>query len=207
MDNTVTTQSADEKQDMEIQGAGAKRNMEMETGAPYRHSLTLPSLVTLAAAILVVVAFFLPLATANAEYTEYLKKYAEELNVPEIKMTNEDAIHISMYEFAKTYWACYDLIDKTLAMVVTAVIGAAGIFSLITLLVALFKKPVAVIIFNVFTLGAYYLTIWDFKDRGVMPNSNYDWGIAYYLYYIGIVVVFAGAVWLLAAKIKQRRRG
>lgn len=39
-----------------------------------------------------------------------------------------------------------------------------------------------------------------------MPNNRYDWGIAYYLYFIGIAVVFAGAIWMLVAKIQQKRR-
>lgn len=171
-----------------------------------RQALRLPFGVTLIAAIIVVAAFFLPLATANEEYAAHLKKYAQVLSVGEIEMTNEDTIHISMYDLARVYWVTYRTIDKILATVVAAIIGATGILSLVTLLFTLFKKPVAVIIFNAFTLGAYYLMTWDFKDRGVMPNSRYNWGIAYYLYYIGIVVIFAGAIWLLGVKIKLKRQ-
>ena len=170
-----------------------------------KHVLCIPFLITLSAAILVATAFFLPMATANADYTAYLEKNAEEFNVEEIEMTNKNAVHVSMYEFAKMYWGVYSVVAKTFSTVVTAVIGATGFFSLITLLFAVLKKPIPVIAFNTFTLGAYYLMTWDFKDRGVMPNSHYDWGIAYYLYYIGIAAVFAGAVWLLITKIKQKR--
>ena len=170
-----------------------------------KKALQLPFLITLIASLMVVAAFFLPLATANEEHQEYLEKYAQELNVPEIDMTNEDAINISMYEYAKTYWVVYNTIDKTLATIVTAIIGATGVLSLITLFFALIKKPVAVVIFNALTLGAYYLMVWDFKDRGVMPNSNYDWGIAYYLYFIGIAIVFCGAIWLFVKKVQVKR--
>lgn len=169
-------------------------------------ALKLSFFTTLVAALLTAITFFLPLASANDEHEEYLKRYAQEFNVEEIEMTNEDAIHISMYDFAKTYWVVYSSIDKTLATVVTAVIGAAGVLSLITLLFTLLKKPVAIFIFNLFTFGAYYLMVWDFKDRGVMPNSHYDWGIAYYLYFIGLFLVFAGAIWMFIKKVKLKKQ-
>ena len=195
MDNMGTAANAEIKLDTVIQNK-----------ANSRHTLRLPFLITLAAAIIVVAAFFLPLATANEEHLEYLEKYAEEFSVPEIEMTNGDVIHISMYEYFRMYGVVYSTIDKTLGTVLMVLIGAVGILSLVTLLFALFKRPIAVIICNALTLGAYYLMTWDFKDRGVMPNSNYDWGMAYYLYYIGIAAVFAGAVWLLVARIQQKRQ-
>ena len=54
-----------------------------------KHVLCIPFLITLSAAILVATAFFLPMATANADYTAYLEKNAEEFNVEEIEMTNK----------------------------------------------------------------------------------------------------------------------
>ena len=136
---------------------------------------------------------FFSIKSANDEHEEYLKKYAQEFNVEKIEMTNEDAIHISMYDFAKTYWVVYSSIDKTLAIVVTTVIGAAGVLSLITLLFTLLRKPVAVFIFNLLTFGAYYLMVWDFKDRGVMPNSHYDWEL-HIIFILSVYFCFAGAI-------------
>ena len=195
MDNAGTTSNTETKRDTVIQTKGN-----------HGHALRLPFLVTLAAAFIVVASFFLPLATANEEHAEYLQKYAEKFSVPEIEMTNEDVIHISMYEYFRMYGVIYSTVNQTLGTVLMVIIGAAGILSLVTVLFVLFKKPIVVFIFNALTLGAYYLMVWDFKDRGVMPNNNYDWGIAYYLYYIGIAAVFAGAVWLLIAKVKQKRK-
>lgn len=195
MDNMGTASNSETKRDTVIQ---TKENC--------RHALRLPYLVMLAAAIIVVASFFLPLATANEEHAEYLRKYAGKLSILEIEMTNEDMIHMSMYEYSRVYGVIYNTVDKTLGTVLMVIIGAAGILSFVTLLFVLFKKLIAVFIFNALTLGAYYLVTWDFKDRGVILNSNYDWGIAYYLYYIGIAAVFVGAVWLLIAKMQQKRQ-
>lgn len=169
-------------------------------------SLKLPFCVTLVVTVIVVAAFFLPLATANTEYAKYLKNHMQTLNEMGAEITTEDTINISMFDFVKMYQTVYGTIDKATATVVVAIIGITGILSLMTLLFAILKKPIAVIVCNALTLGAYHLMIWDFKDRKVMPNNHYDWGIAFYLYYIGIVAIFAGAVWLLIAKIKKRRQ-
>lgn len=186
---------------------------ETKTKVMRRHALRLPFWVTLTAAILVVAAFFLPLATAKAEYADALKKlaamsskYTDPFHVMGIELSAEDAIHISMYELAKISWAAFDTIDKTFAALGIAIISATGILSLVTLLFTLFKKPVAVMIFNALTLGVYYMMVRNLKDLVVTPDSNYDLGIAYYLYYIGIAAVFAGAVWLLTGKIKLKRQ-
>lgn len=80
-----------------------------------------------------------------------------------------------------------------------------GILSCITLLLTILKKPAAVMIVNTLVLGAFRLLCYDFEDRGVIGNSRYNWGIAYYLYYIGIAVIYAGAVWMFIIKRKQKK--
>ena len=52
----------------------------------------------------------------------------------------------------------------------------------------------------------HILLSWDFKDRGVVPNNTYGWGISYYLYCIGAIIVFAGGVWLLVEKIRAKKQ-
>lgn len=187
-------------------------HVKTKTKVTHGHALRLPFWATLAAVVLVVAAFFLPLATAKAEYADALKtlaavssKYTDPFNVMGIELTAEDAIHISMFELAKISWAAFGSMDQTVAALGTAIISATGILSLITLLFTLFKKPVAVMIFNALTLGVYYMMVRNLKDLVVTPDSSYDLGIAYYLYYIGFAAVFAGAVWLLIAKIKLKQ--
>lgn len=171
-----------------------------------KNQIRIPFLVTVIASVIVVLAFFLPLASANEKHKEYLENYEWEIDAGGLEMSSKDAVHMSMFDYARIYWGVVDTIDRTLATVVTAVIAASGILSLVTLAFALWKKPIAVILFNGLTLGAYYLMTWDFNDRGVLPNSHYEWGIAYYLYYIGIAAIFAGAVWMLVTKIKIKQK-
>lgn len=38
-----------------------------------------------------------------------------------------------------------------------------------------------------------------------MPSSLYDWGVAKWVYIAASVIAIAGAVWLLAVKVKEKR--
>lgn len=63
---------------------------------------------------------------------------------------------------------------------------------------------VATIIFNLLAFAVFSFIRWNFK--GVIPNSNYDWGMAQYVCYIGIIIVAAGAVALLIVKRKNNKK-
>ena len=163
---------------------------------------SIPFLAVLMGAIIIVIAFFLPYASAKKEHKEYLKYYYEEVIDTEANMTGKDAIHVSMFEFAKIYHVA----DGDVATFCLIVIIIIGIFSLLTLLFVLLKKPIVVLVFDCLTFASYHLLTSDFKMRGAMPNWRYAWGISYYLYYIGIVIVLVGVIWMLITKIKQKKQ-
>lgn len=50
--------------------------------------------------------------------------------------------------------------------------------------------------------SAYQL---GFRRQGVVPSSLYDWGVAKWVYIAASVIAIAGAVWLLAVKVKEKR--
>lgn len=170
------------------------------------NTMKITFLVTLTGSFIVLAAFFLPYASATEEYRDFLKSYFQEMNVAEIGMTNGDAINVSLFEFAKMYGVIYRSVDKELGMIIMTIIGAIGVLSLITVLFAALKKPIGILIFNCLTYGAFSMLTWDFRDRGVMPNSDYNWGISYYLYYIGSGIIFVSTLWLLISKIKLKPR-
>lgn len=161
----------------------------------------------LAGAIIVCAAFFLPYGTANKEYRQELEQYSSEISIPELGMNNKDIEDMSMPEYIRTYLYAREvnMANEAVVVGVVVVIGLIGILSCITLLLTILKKPVAVIIVNTLALGAFRLLCYDFEDRGVIGNSGYNWGIAYYLYYIGIAVVYAGAVWMFLLKRKRKK--
>lgn len=170
-----------------------------------RKELKIPQIAALIGVLIIIGAFFMPIATATEEYREHLEKYADYMNVEEINMTNEDAIDVSIFDFARMYGVLLDTGNKDLGVLMLIVIGVIAAGSVLALLMVFAKKPIATIIFSALTMGAEWLLLWDFKDRGVFPGDDYGYGLAYYLYYVGAAVILAGAVWMLITKIKLKK--
>lgn len=166
-----------------------------------------PFLAMLIGSLMLVATLFMPFASATEDYKERLEQYADGMYVVELDMTNEEAINISLYEFARMYSVTAKMEAlKSVSIACIVIIAAFGVFALLTVLFSTFKKSIPAIIFNLFALAAFEITKWDFEIRGVIPNSRYDWGIAQYICYIGIIVVMVGAVALLVEKIKEKKQ-
>ena len=95
---------------------------------------------------------------------------------------------------------------KAVAIMGIIIISAYALFAVLTLLMTILKKSIAVIVFDILTLLDFWLIRFDFSDRGVIPSSRYDWGIASYLPYFLGVVVLAGAIWMLVEKKKMKEQ-
>ncbi len=121
-------------------------------------------------------------------------------------MTNEDAVNISLFEYLRMYSEAIDIDGyQGYAIIYTVVIGLMALFSLLTLLFVILKKPIAYLVFDCITFGVFCLLNWDFEDRGIVSNSRYDFGTAYYLYYIGAILLIVGAVWFIISKSKEKK--
>ena len=181
--------------------------IEMNQTGNKSRKLLFPFLAMLIGSLMLVVTLFLPFASATEDYKERLEEYSDSMYVEELDMTNEEAINISLFEFARIYSVAAEMgMSKGVSIACMVIIAAFGAFALLTLLFSVLKKPIPAIIFNLLAFAVFRITKWDFEDRGVIPNSNYDWGMAQYICYIGIVVVMVGAVALLVVKIKDKKQ-
>ena len=163
-------------------------------------------LITIIGAILLLLMLLLPYASATEDYEERLMKYADEMYVEEIGMTNADAVDISLLEFGRMYAeAVRQGLHKEMSIACIAIISIFTGCAVLTLLMTLIKKPIGIIIFDLMTMGAFWIICFDFEDRGVIPSSSFNWGIVYYLIYGIGVIIFAGAVWLFIEKRKAKK--
>lgn len=186
---------------MENTGITYEQNQER------RNTLFFPALIALVGSIILVVAFFLPYSSATEEYKEYLRNNSDSMYFEEIGMTNGEAVGISMLEFGRMYAKAAEMgMSEAVSIICMVLIAIIGLFSLLTLLFAILKKPIVLFIFNALNFGIFSMLNWDFRDRGIMPTSSYDWGISYYLYYIGALGALVGAVYLFIAKIKIKKQ-
>lgn len=168
--------------------------------------LLIPFLVTLVGSLLLLSMLILPFASADEDYEDALLDEPDEYVVEEIDMTNEDVVNISLMEYVQIYSeAARQDIRRETCIATIVIIAIFALFAVFTVLMSLLKKPIGIIIFNALSLVAFWLTRFDFEDRGVIPSSLYDWGVASVLTYIIGVVVIIGAIWLFIVKRRAKK--
>lgn len=145
----------------------------------------IPYVLLVVGAVAMAVSFFLPFASAKGDYAEYLKQYGDRVYTAEAGLHNKDVVGLSLLTFLRIYIAGLQSGKLLGGMYLEAVIC-------ITLM--------AVIVFSVLAVVAFYALRWDFDDRGVLPSSQYGYGIAEYIYPISFVVVVAGAIWFMVSR-------
>ena len=167
----------------------------------YKKRIRLPFWLTFLGAVLLLLSMLLPYASARDDYREYLLDHKDEMNIEEVDMTNSDAVHISLKEFIRIYLeTAKEGIQRETGIATVTVIAVYGVFALLTLLLAVLKKPVGTVIFDLLAMAAFGVIRFDFKDRRVLPSDLYGWGITNVLVYAAGVLVLVGAVWLFWEK-------
>jgi len=111
-----------------------------------------------------------------------------------------ELVGISMFEFA----GIYSRLDGY--FICTAIVYIIAGCSLLTLLFVVKKKPIAAIVSDLLALLICLAQRWDYIDRGVVPSSNYEWGAAYYLFFVAVALVFFGSVWMLVVRVLNKRK-
>lgn len=165
------------------------------------------SVATIVAALLLVVAFFLPYASGTQEFREGLSSMSANPYSETLGMSNEDLADISLFEYVRVYSASGELgMGDAFAAVYVPLTVAPAVLGVLTLLFAALRKPVPSIVFSVLTVALTFLLNWDFEDRGVIPSSSYDWGIARWVYLVAGVAVIACAVWQIVLRKQSKQR-
>lgn len=174
-----------------------------------RKSVTfIPFIVSLVGALILVAAFFLPTFSSTAERRESLEDFADEIDYDfeAAGMTYRDTMDISLFEFLKVYMAEAKEDGGDEATVVVAVFAAIEILALLVLLFAALKKAIPLLIFNCLTFGVFRLLIFGFEMDDNIARFGYNWGISYYLYHIAPAIIVVGSIWLLVAKIIEKKQ-
>lgn len=168
--------------------------------------MRIPFIMTVILALLLAVTVFLPYAEATEEERENLMDAPDEIYISEIGMTRKEAVNLSLAEYGRVYMeTAREGIHKGVSIACVTVILMFFGFSLLTLILALFKKPVGVMISDILALLVFRVIHFDFEDRGVIPSYAYDWGAAIpYAWVMGILVLGL-AVWLLVTKIRYKK--
>lgn len=160
-----------------------------------RNKITDTTIICLVAAVLMIVAIFLPYAAARAEFRALIRA---EGNAVCFEGTNVKLEHISMVGFLKIYASRPEgAALKQFCSILVSLMGAAA---LLTGVFAVLKKPVVMLFCDVVAFAAFYLHNSHYTNRNVIPSWEYRFGIGYYLFATATIVALAGGIWMLREK-------
>lgn len=164
-----------------------------------RDGMLIASRIALAvAAIGLVAAFFLPWASADDAYREAAARAPEIVIYEDVNITAAQGADLSLLEFAQIYGS----MEGTWTLYMYLMYALLGI-SAVSLACAAAGKPIATSVFALLACVLSRLLVWDFEDRGALPNTTYDWGIAPAIYLGATVAIVAIAIWMIV----MRRKG
>lgn len=167
----------------------------------------IPFIISIAAVLLIMTSFFLPFASSAPDTRDLLNSAPDEMFIQEIEMTNQDATDLSLVEYFRVYmYMAESGRSVTVSIIAIVMISVLALFSLLTALFVCLKKAVPIIVFTLLNASVFSLLCWDFKDRGIVENSTYSYGITYQLFYVALIILLACAIWLLVIKIMSEKK-
>lgn len=155
------------------------------------------------AAIGIISAFFLPWGSAGAEWREAAAQAPDVMFYEPTGLTVSDAADLSLLEYAQVYGLMGDTVWVMYAYIVYAGIA----FGAVAVVLAALARPVGAAVPGALAFAISRLLVWDFGDRGVLPNSTHDWGAAPTIFVIAAVALVVAAVWLFMIKRREKHAG
>lgn len=167
------------------------------------HALLIPLIFTLLTTAFLLACNFAPLVTAKDNQTAYLMNDPHQLLAISNTFTRGDIIHVSLIEFFQLHWEIYAVDDELETRLVTFFFSIVLVMPVVAMFFTILKKPLLVIMFDIFSFLTYILPIRLMKNE--INFSNYSWGIGMDLYYISFILIFISSFWLFRTKIRSNR--
>lgn len=150
--------------------------------------------------IVMLISGFLPYATATESNKRALEAGSNEVWFEPLNMKNKDAIDISLFEYGRIYHSIsangddYTNHQKETSTFSFVVLSILAVVTVLELIFSITQKWKTTIVFCVLSILDFLLIRSDFSMRGIVPSSNYNFGIATYVYAIGCIIVIVGAI-------------
>lgn len=171
--------------------------------------LNIFKIVILVLCFIALFGLFLPYEKSIGKYRQRLKNDPTRMNIKEVNFKNKDVIDISIIENFKVYSYAMNNSSGNDWMQGEAIINVIITISLILsivliILFTLLNKSILTIIFSIIMGISSLLMNYDIVDRGVIPSSNYTYGITYYLY-ISLAIIMLVCVTINIINNKKKK--
>ena len=168
--------------------------------------LLVPRILLVVAAVALVACFFLPYAAGTEELHEAASAVSS-VGLADITggayggdVTMGDLADISMFDLVRSFVSMED--D---GVAVAVVMALPTIVAVLTLVLALFGRPIGTAVLAVVSLAPTMFIRNLFAETDLMNGEFYTWGIGSWLSIVLPIVIVALGVWLLVAKRQARR--
>lgn len=166
---------------------------------------SIPVIVGIVCSVLIVVALFLPYATATPDGAAYLENHSGQSVMQGFDLTADQMTNMSLVDFARAYSALAEHSYQQLSGIYMGLVVAMAAAALLMALCFAKRRPIGALVFDVLAFGIFSLQNADYASRGVVPSANYDWGIAYYLVFAALAVAALAAIWLFVEKRRAKK--
>lgn len=166
---------------------------------------SIPVMVGIVCAALMVVALFLPYATATSEGVAYLENHSGQFVMQGFDLTTDQMTNMSLIDFARAYLALAEHSYQQLSGIYMGLVVVMVAAALLMALCFEKRRPIGSLVFDALAFGIFSLQNADYASRGVVPSANYDWGITYYLVFAALAVAALAAVWLIVEKRRAKK--
>lgn len=170
--------------------------MDKSAKKTLNEKLVLPFIVALIGVLVMIAAMFLPYMNAQGKLAKYIELW-DSVELEEESISASPSV-VSVKEVIT---AIYGEDDGEIAEIIVLVFG--GLIA-VTALFVFFKKPVAIMIFDLLAFGSFSFLNFAMREDFIDPDK-YAWGISYYIIQIAIAVVFIAAIWMLVKKVVVKR--
>jgi hypothetical protein len=172
---------------------------------PIEKNLIIPFILATLSSLLMIITLFLPFSTATDDLKAEINQNPDYVFYEDVDLEARDMVNRSMVDYAKVYSTLSNrLFAGNEGNIYIIIVAAIGIFALIGLICAIFKKAIPTIVFTILSFLVFAFLSFDFYHRGEIPNENYNWGLGYYIFYVATILAIIGAVWMLIVKHKAK---
>lgn len=171
-----------------------------------RNAVTAPRCIAIIASVVAVALFFLPYITITDQYGGYIDLLDSAGAFAGVNVQASDMKNISLLTYAKLFILTAQESPERLSSyyVLAGLTFSVGAFALLAAINALCKKPVLLLLTSMLMGVMFYVVSARITDVWRASNNVFERGISCYLYYPVAVLMIISAIWMSAAKRKQR---
>ena len=139
---------------------------------PIEKNLIIPFILVTLSSLLMIITLFLPFSTATDDLKAEINKNPDYVFYEDVDLEARDMVNRSMVDYAKVYSTLSNrLFAGNEGNIYIIIVAAIGIFALIGLICAIFKKAIPTIVFTILSFLVFAFLSFDVSALNAFKTS------------------------------------